>query len=917
MAQPDQHFFAPEVIQTSAMDCGPAALKCLLEGFGVGVDYGRLREACQTDVDGSSIDMIQAVAEQLGLNAEQVITPLDHLLLPAAHNLPALVVTALPTGQLHFIVVWRCFGPWVQVMDPAQGRRWLSIQQLHALIYQHHMPMAADVWLAWARSDGFCAPLRARLAKLELSSAQVDHLVTSAGTAASWLGPAALDAATRLVEAVVAAQGVARGEPAARLVEQFFTAAQQSYATAYSVIPASFWSVQPLLRSANAQAATSEEQLLMYGAVIIRVLGRHSEATAPQPAPTTAESPGHLSPALMAALRPAATQPAALIWQLLRADGHLTPLALGSGLLLAAVGITFEAILFRGLLIMVTQPANESYRNLLFALCLTLALLLLLLEAPLLTITQRLGRRVESWLRIAFLEKLPRMADRYFRSRLVADMAQRAHTLRHLRGLPTLGVRVGQLGFQLLFTAAGVIWLAPASTGLVICTAAISAAFAWYSKPLANEFDQRLRTLSSALSHLYLDALKGLVPIRSHGAERALRREQELRLVAWMRAGLTFYRFNILLQIGQALCTLGPTVWIVWQYATQATASTDILLLLYWTLSLSNLSQALATTIQQYPPLRNRLLGVLELLDAPEEEAVAEQVAAENQNTRPASARSAIGSPTTGGEGVTIQLAGVKVQAGGQTILPAIDCTIAPGEHVAIVGPSGAGKSTLVGLLLGWHQPAAGQLLVDGEPLNAQCLANLRQNTAWVDPNVQLWNRSLLDNLRYGLTQPEDASVETALAAADLYTLLAQLPNGLQTTLGEGGALVSGGEGQRVRLGRALLRPAPRLVILDEPFRGLDRTQRHELLAQARRQWRAATLLCITHDVSETQSFDRVLVMENGQIVETGTPTTLAENRDSRYATLLAAELVVQQTLWSQPTWRRLWLEQGRLRETS
>ena len=153
---------------------------------------------------------------------------------------------------------------------------------------------------------------------------------------------------------------------------------------------------------------------------------------------------------------------------------------------------------------------------------------------------------------------------------------------------------------------------------------------------------------------------------------------------------------------------------------------------------------------------------------------------------------------------------------------------------MAIVGPSGAGKSTLVGLLLGWHQPAAGQLLVDGEPLNAQCLANLRQNTAWVDPNVQLWNRSLLDNLRYGLTQPEDASVETALAAADLYTLLAQLPNGLQTTLGEGGALVSGGEGQRVRLGRALLRPAPRLVILDEPFRGLDRTQRHELLAQAR-----------------------------------------------------------------------------------
>src|ERR671932_2127011 len=90
-----RRLLATEVVQTSAMDCGPAALKCLLEGFGIPVSYGRLREACQTDVDGTSIDTLEETAVQLGLAAEQVIVPVDHLLLPEATALPAIVVVRL------------------------------------------------------------------------------------------------------------------------------------------------------------------------------------------------------------------------------------------------------------------------------------------------------------------------------------------------------------------------------------------------------------------------------------------------------------------------------------------------------------------------------------------------------------------------------------------------------------------------------------------------------------------------------------------------------------------------------------------------------------------------------------------------------------------------------------------------------
>jgi ATP-binding cassette subfamily B protein len=95
-----RRIFAPEVVQTSAMDCGPAALKCLLEGFGVTASYGRLREACQTDVDGTSIDTLEVIAGQLGLDAEQQMVPVDHVLLDETDALPAIVVVRLPQ-RLH------------------------------------------------------------------------------------------------------------------------------------------------------------------------------------------------------------------------------------------------------------------------------------------------------------------------------------------------------------------------------------------------------------------------------------------------------------------------------------------------------------------------------------------------------------------------------------------------------------------------------------------------------------------------------------------------------------------------------------------------------------------------------------------------------------------------------------------------
>ena len=149
-----------------------------------------------------------------------------------------------------------------------------------------------------------------------------------------------------------------------------------------------------------------------------------------------------------------------------------------------------------------------------------------------------------------------------------------------------------------------------------------------------------------------------------------------------------------------------------------------------------------------------------------------------------------------------------------------------------------------------------------------------------------------------------------AIAGADLRDVLQALPAGLQEPLGEGAASLSGGEGQRLRLGRALMQTDPDLVLLDEPFRGMDRVQRERLLGEARRRWSTATLICVSHDIVETTSFDRVLVIDGGRIIEDAKPAVLLRSA-SRYSELLAAEEAARQGIWTSNIWRQLRIEDG------
>ena len=911
----NQRFLIPEVVQTSAMDCGPAALKAILEGFGVPVSYGRLREACQTDVDGTSINTIEDIAIQLGLQAEQVMVPPEHLIIAEAQNLPAIVVVRLPNGLTHFLVVWGKVGGFLQVMDPATGRRWPSWEKFQEEIFIHSFPVPTTAWRDWARTEGFLAPLRVRMQQLNITPELIGMLIKSATEESSWLGLATLDAAIRMVASLVKAKGFAPGEQAGKVLQRFFELnrefgplGQPDEVDNAVRIPGAYWSVLPADEGVDPAGRPAPEMLTLRGAVLVRILGIREK---PQLTLVDDEKlvpgAGPLPPDLEAALREPAYHPEKEVLKALREDGLLTPSVLILALLAASVVVMIEALFFQGILQIGQTFSTAAQRATAVAVLLAFVLVPLLLEFPISATVLRMGRRLEARLRMAFLQKLPRLGDRYFHSRLTSDMTQRAYDLRSLRQLPGLGMSLLRTGFQLVLTTIGVIWLDPVSAPLAIVGTLFFIGFSFFTRPVLEERDLRLRTHIGALSRFYLDGLLGLVPAKTHSAERSLRRQHEGLMVEWMRSGRDYYNWATYIQAIGILLYSTFAILIVMNYISKGGQAGEILLLFYWTLNLPTLGQALADQIQQYPMMRNRVLRLLEPLAAPDEEEIwfsengrGQADALQQESHLPA----------------RIDIQAVDVQAGGHSILKEINLEIEAGEHLAIVGPSGAGKSSLVGLLLGWHRPSKGTVYVDEVPLDGSRIQALREETAWVDPAIQLWNRSLYDNLRFGMEHEEAPPIGETIQQAELFNILERLPEGLKTSLGEGGGLISGGEGQRVRLGRAMLRREMRLVLLDEPFRGLDREARRRLLASARQYWDGATLICITHDVGETLSFPRVVVIEDGQIVEDGDPRQLVQNTGSRYKSLLAAEDAVRRGLWSSAEWKRWQVSESKVVST-
>jgi len=202
-----------------------------------------------------------------------------------------------------------------------------------------------------------------------------------------------------------------------------------------------------------------------------------------------------------------------------------------------------------------------------------------------------------------------------------------------------------------------------------------------------------------------------------------------------------------------------------------------------------------------------------------------------------------------------------------------------PGELVALVGVTGAGKTTALSLIPRFFEPSAGRVLIDDLDVARYSLRSLRERIALVPQSPVLFTGTVADNIRYGRLDATDAEVAATVHAAHLDDVVARLPQGVDTTLAEGGATLSGGERQRLGLARALIKPAP-ILILDEPTSSLDALSEAAVFDALRRARAGRTVLVIAHRLSTIRDATRIVVLHDGRVAAQGTHDELLSSSD-------------------------------------
>ena len=874
-------FLAPEVLQISAMDCGVAALSSFLEGYGIRSSYERLRDMCRTSVDGTSIDALQDLTVELGVDVCQHLLPGEMMIEGLEGRLPAIAMVRHSGAPAHFVTIWRRVGGWLHVMDPASGRRWVRVEELQRDLLKVSHVVPTEDWPEWLASSALLETMLTRASRL-LSA---DHAARVRQSCASTnaVEVAACDTALRVVARAAAAGG--RQEKAWRdqLYDATFAVAMENDAQ----LPGAFRALQAV-----------EDGLQVDAGVFLAPVGRSPTSTAagaatPGPKASTARARSVLRDEHEGGDR---------IWRelygLLEPRARFLAVAIAMGIVASVIASAIEVLLYRAALDAPRMfPTFGSRLGVALVVAAVFALMIVL-DVTIATGSRTIGRLLELRLRLVTFTLLPRVDDNFIRTRATSDLAYRAHSLALGRSLPNLVVSVIRGVLDLVVSIAALAYLEPWTLVVTLTGSGALVMLSLVSRRRLQEVDGRFQAHGARLLNIFLDALRGFRPVRLHGFQDAFRSEQMSELGLWRQTGATQAQLMGVLRACDAFLGVALIAGVFLVHVTRAGDARAFVILAFWSLRIPAIVGGLITQFQAYPAQRSAFTRLLE---------IARYAKADEGDPDPDPSDEA-------SIGVGIRVHGASVVANGTTLLSGVDLEIPPGQHVAIVGPSGAGKSTLLSVLLGFHRVASGEVLVDGVPLTAENGRVLKHATAWVDPAVQLWNESLDDNVRYAANGYRQRDLLETLESSDLLGVLDGMDQGMSTELGSDGRLISGGEGQRVRLGRALLRSDARLVLLDEPFRGVDRPTRKRLAFRARLAWRRATLLFVSHDISHALDFDRVLVIDGGRIVEDGHPLELSQST-SVFRALLEAEREMLEDVWNPRDWRRLRVLQGSVAE--
>jgi ATP-binding cassette subfamily B protein len=393
-----------------------------------------------------------------------------------------------------------------------------------------------------------------------------------------------------------------------------------------------------------------------------------------------------------------------------------------------------------------------------------------------------------------------------------------------------------------------------------------------------HHLHERFAGKVAAVSGDITDVVSNIGLVRAFGAARReqdrLTRKIEGEMSAQRDSLRSIERLRLFHAFSVFLVTAGVLIWSVMLWRAHRISTGDVVLttsLGFTVLHASrDLAMALVELVQQFAKLSEavQVLGLPhEMVDAPDAKPLV---------------------PLGGSivfHGVTFNY------PNGSPVLRGIDLHIPAGQKVGLVGRSGAGKSTVIALLQRHYDPRSGRILIDEQDIVHVTQDSLRASIAIVQQDISLFNRSILENLRYGRPEASDDDVHRAAEAAHCTEFISRLPEGFDTEVGERGVKLSGGQRQRLAIARAFLRDAP-IILLDEATSALDTESEQSIQEALVRLVKGRTVLAIAHRLSTLDSFDRIIVLDRGAIVEDGAPGDLLRRKgvySKMYSRQLAA----------------------------